>query len=164
MRNEIIKIKELREVDKNILKCLLEDSHQSLTEIAETVDTSRQNVSQRIKKLQDKNIIKSYSINLNNQIIEELKFKAYILFREDPNIAIRKKNESNILKIPQITDFARLFGKYDGILEVLVKDKEEISEILKQLHNMKGIKETETFIVNEVIKENKNAPILDLLS
>jgi len=164
MGNEILRIQGLRDLDRQILKNLIEDSHQPLSKIAEKVGTTRQNVSQRIKKLQEKNIIKSYTIDFNNQLIEELKVKAYILFREDPNVVVRKKNENMISKIPQITDFARLFGKYDGIIEVLVKDNNEVTEIINMLHKMKGIKETETFIVHNVVKEDKKAPILDLLS
>ncbi|MHA1377400.1 MAG: Lrp/AsnC family transcriptional regulator [Candidatus Helarchaeota archaeon] len=164
MSDQILKIKGLRDLDKRILKNLIEDSHQPLSNIANKIGTTRQNVSQRIKKLQEKKLIKSYTITVNNQIIEELKVKAYILFREDPNIAIRKKNEKIITKIPQITDFARLFGKYDGIIEVLVKDNNEVTEIINMLHKMKGIKETETFIVHNIIKEDKKAPILDLIS
>ncbi|MHA1322675.1 MAG: winged helix-turn-helix transcriptional regulator, partial [Candidatus Helarchaeota archaeon] len=39
--------------------CLLEDSHQPHSAIAKKVGTTRQNVSQRIKKLKERKIIKN---------------------------------------------------------------------------------------------------------
>ena len=54
MSDDILKIQGLRDLDKKILKNLVEDSHQPLSKIAAKVGTTRQNVSQRIKKLQEK--------------------------------------------------------------------------------------------------------------
>ncbi|MFX1297824.1 MAG: Lrp/AsnC family transcriptional regulator [Promethearchaeota archaeon] len=158
-----IKLRDIREIDKRILFNLVEDSQQPFSEIAEKVGTTRQNISQKVKKFKEINLIKSFTINLNNEIIEELKVKAYILFREDPNTKIRKENENMIIKIPQIIKFCRLFGKYDGIIEILAKDNEEIAEIMSKLHSLEGIKETETFIMHTIIKNDEKAPILNLL-
>jgi len=160
---EPLNLIDLKEIDKQILRSLLENSHQPLEKIAEICGTTRQNISQRIKKLQEKKIIISFTIELNNQILEELKVKAYILFHEDPNIKIRKENEKLIAQIPQITHYSRLFGKYDGIIEVLGRDNYEVTEIINKLHSLKGIKDTETFLVHTILKDDKNSPILNLL-
>jgi Lrp/AsnC family transcriptional regulator for asnA, asnC and gidA len=161
--SNIITMRDLKEIDKKILRFLIEDSHKSLNEIAERVGISRQYVSQRIKKLQDKGLIRSFTIDLNKQLIEELRVHAYILFREDPNTKIRSENEKKLKEIPQITKFSRLFGKYDGILELNVRDNDELTTIVNQLHNFEGIKETETFIVHTFVKDDENAPILNIL-
>ncbi|NVM04201.1 MAG: Lrp/AsnC family transcriptional regulator [Candidatus Helarchaeota archaeon] len=164
MNSNILKLRELREIDKRILKNLIEDSRQPHSRIAENIGTSRQNISQRIKKLQERNLIKSYTINLNNRLFEEIGVKAYILFREDPNVRVRKEHDKKIVNIPQITDFSRLFGIYDGVIEILVQNNREVTNIINTLHQLKGIKETETFIVHDIIKEEKYAPIIDLLT
>jgi DNA-binding Lrp family transcriptional regulator len=159
----ILNLTDLKEIDKKILRSLLENSHQPLEKIAEICGTTRQNISQKIKKLQEKDLIKSFTIQLNTQIIEELRVKAYILFHEDPNTKIRKENEKIIVNIPQITHYSRLFGKYDGIIEVLVNNNDEVTEIINKLHNLKGIKDTETFLVHTVLKDDEKSPILNLL-
>ncbi|MHC1592336.1 MAG: Lrp/AsnC family transcriptional regulator [Candidatus Helarchaeales archaeon] len=163
MTRELIKLRDLKEIDKKILKNLIEDGHQSLSKIAEKIGTTRQNVSLRIKKLQKKGIIESFSITLNNSIIEELQVKAYILFREEPDAKIRSHHEKEIMKMPQIVSFSRLFGKYDAIIEILARDNDEITEILKKLHELAGIKETETFIIHTTVKNDKSSAILHLL-
>ena len=161
----LIKLNSLKDIDKKILRHLIEDSHQSLNAIAESdeIKTTGQNVSQRIKKLQERNIIKNYTITLQNEKIEELRVKAYILFREDPNPELRKENAKLLESIPQVTTFARVFGKYDGIIEIIVRDNDEVTQIVNKLHLLKGLKETETFIVHTVLKDDQKAPILNLL-
>ncbi len=159
-----LKLNELGEIDKKILFQLLLNGDQTHQEIANKIKTSRQNVSQRIKKLKQKNFIKSFTIDLNAQEIDELKIKAYIFIREDPNIKDRIKHEKLIEKIPQITSFARLYGRYSGIIEILVKDNEEANTIINQLHSLPGIIETETHFTREILKDDRKAPILAILS
>ncbi|NVM52355.1 MAG: Lrp/AsnC family transcriptional regulator [Candidatus Helarchaeota archaeon] len=158
-----IQLQTLKDIDKKILRKLIEDSQQPFSEIAGKLNTTRQNVSQKIKKLKEKNLISSFTIELNNQLIDELKVKAYVLFREDTNPAIRAENEKKLEAIPQITKVSRLFGNYDVIVELYGRDNNEITEIINQLHSLKGISGTETFIVHTIIKNNEKAPILNLL-
>ena len=164
MENIILKIRNLKEIDKKILLHLIEDSHQSYREIAEKLSTTRQNISQRIKKLQEKQIILNYTINFNIHLFEEFRVKAYILFREVPNSKTRKHDENILKNITEITNVSRLFGKYDGIIEVIARDNEQVSNIIKTIHELNGIKETETFIVHTRIKDDKMIPILKLLA
>jgi len=155
-------LKDLKDTDKQILRILIEDSSTSHKEIAEKIKITRQTVSQRIKKLEDR-VIDSFSIKIDFKKFEETQTKAYILFREDPDEKIRKKNEELIQKMPQIAEFSRLFGSYAGFLKVIVKNNETLTELVKKIQNLDGIKETETMIVHTKIKDDEMAPILHLL-
>ena len=67
-----MKADDLKSTDKKILLNLIEDSSQNLTDIAEKVGATRQTVSQRIKNLTEQQVIQSYTIDFNTQILEEL--------------------------------------------------------------------------------------------
>ncbi|MHA1325234.1 MAG: Lrp/AsnC ligand binding domain-containing protein [Candidatus Helarchaeota archaeon] len=110
--------------------------------------------------MKERKIIKAYSLVLNTPLFDELKVKAYIFFREDPNIQIRKEDEHLIKNLPQVSKFSRLFGKYDGIIEISVKDNDEVTAIINKLHALQGIKETETFITHTILKDSEITPIL----
>ncbi|MHA1278705.1 MAG: Lrp/AsnC family transcriptional regulator [Candidatus Helarchaeota archaeon] len=159
-----LKISNLRELDKKILLELIKDSNQSHKEIADTVSTSRQNISQRIKKLKKNGFINRFTIDLNTHDMDELKIKAYIFIREDPNKKSRQEIAKEIVKIPQVISFSRLYGRYSGIIEILVKDNEQANEIITKLHSLRGIIETETYFTRKIIKEDKNSPIIHLLT
>jgi len=162
-KSKIISLRKLKELDKKLLKHLIIDSSQSFNQIATKLNTTRQYISQRIRKLKENDIIDTFSIRINTSIIEEMQVIAYILFREDPNPEIRKIDEEKLKRIPQISEIYRLFGKYDGILKIYTKDLKELTNIMHKIHDIDGIKETETFIIHDIIKENKLGPILSLL-
>jgi len=163
MEKKFVRLKELKNIDKNILQNLIKDSHQAFNKIADEIGTTRQNVSQRVKKLEEKKLIHSYTVFLNYDIIEELQVKAYVLFREDPDAKVRKEDEKKLLKIPQISELSRIFGKYDGILKIMVRDVNQLTAIMEKIHDIEGIKETETFIVHTRLKDDENSTIINLL-
>ncbi|MHA1129537.1 MAG: Lrp/AsnC ligand binding domain-containing protein, partial [Candidatus Helarchaeota archaeon] len=83
---------------------------------------------------------------------------------EDPNKKSRQEIAKEIVKIPQVISFSRLYGRYSGIIEILVKDNEQANEIITKLHSLRGIIETETYFTRKIIKEDKNSPIIHLLT
>lgn len=164
MESKKVKLTDLKKSDKIILKHLIKDSHEPQQRIAEDIETTRQNVSQRIKKLRKKQIIKSFSVKLNNELIEEIQLKAFILFQEDLHSNIRIEDENKISEIPNVIKFCRIFGsKYNGIIELNLRDNNELKEILKIIQNLKGIKETEIILVQDIIKDNFDSLLIHLL-
>jgi DNA-binding Lrp family transcriptional regulator len=79
-------------------------------------------------------------------------------------VELRRKNEETIKQWPQVSEFCRLFGKYDSIVEVLVKDNKELTDLVKKLHGLKGVRETETFIVHSTVKDKPEDPFRRFLT
>jgi len=164
MESKKVKLSELKKTDKIILKHLIKDSHEPQQRIAEDIETTRQNVSQRIKKLRKKQIIKSFSVKLNRDLIEEIQLKAFVLFQEDLHADIRIEDEKKITEIPNVIKYCRIFGsRYNGIIELSLRDNKELKDILEILHNLEGIKETEIIIVQDIIKDNVDSLLVHLL-
>ena len=65
---------------------------------------------------------------------------------------------------PQVAEFQRIFGKYDSIAKVLVKNNRELTELVKKIHDLNGVKETETFIVHSTVKDKPEDPIKKALT
>lgn len=152
----------MRELDKKILIQLIKNSEQPVREIAEKVGASRQTVAKKIEQLKATGAITSFTARLNP---EKFGFgtKAYIFLREDPRTELRKKNEAAIRQFYQVTEFYRLFGRYSAVLEVLVKDSKALTKLVKRIHRLKGVRETETFIVHSVVKNVPEAPFIQVL-
>lgn len=158
----MLNMQELRELDKKILIRLLKDGRQPVSEIAKSVKATRQTVAKKIAEFQKSGVINSFAAKLNPEKFE-LTTKAYVFVREDPRAEIRKKNEEVIKKFHQISEFYRLFGRYDAILEVRVKDSRELIDLIKKIHALKGVRETETFIVHSSVKNNPGEPFMGVL-
>ena len=150
------------ELDRKILLQLVKNSEQPIKEIAAKVGASRQTVAKKIGQLKAKGAIVSFTARLNPEKFG-LTTKAYILLREDPRAELRRKNEAAIKKFHQVTEFYRLFGRYSAVLEVLVRDSRELTKLVKRIHGLKGVRETETFIVHSTVKDEPEAPFVQIL-
>ncbi len=150
-------------LDRKIILQLLEDGRQPLLQIARDVGATRQTVAKKLEQLCRSGMISSFSPKLEPEKFG-LGIQAYILMRENPQADLRKKNEEAIKGFHQVSEFHRIFGEYDSIIEVLVKDKEELTNLVKKLHKLSGVRETETFIVHSTIKNKPEDPFKKVLT
>lgn len=156
----MLKIKEL---EKKILLNLLEKGQRPILKIAEDLGVTRQTVAKKLEQMQNSGLILSFFPKLQPEILG-LSIQAYILMREDPRNECRKETEEIVKSFPQVTEFQRIFGKYDSIAKVLVKDNNELTDLVKKIHDLNGVKETETFIVHSTIKDKPEDPIKNKLT
>lgn len=149
-------------VDRKILLELIRDSGQPLSKLAEKVGATRQTVAKKVKQMKELGLIGVPTLRLNPEKFG-LATKAYIFLREDPRGELRGENERLIRRFHQVSEFYRLFGRYSAVLEVLVKDTGELTRLVKKIHGLRGIRETETLIVHSAVKNEPEAPIVQVL-
>lgn len=158
--NKMLRIKDL---EKRILLNLLENGQQPLLKIATDIGVTRQTVAKKIKQMHDSGLIISFFPKLEPEKLG-LSIQAYILMREDPRSDYRKETEEIVKNFPQVSEFRRIFGKYDSIAKVLVKNNKELTDLVKKIHDLNGVKETETFIVHSTIKDKPEEPFRKVLA
>ncbi|HHX70923.1 MAG: Lrp/AsnC family transcriptional regulator [Miniphocaeibacter sp.] len=134
--------------DIKILKLLEKNSRLPIRQISQEVNMSQPSVKQRIEKLEDNNIIKGYTINIDFKksgfslpffiALKDLKIH-YDVFSKS------LKNFSNISKIYSLT------GKYNYFLKGYCKNLDELEKILLEL---KKYGEAETYLILDEIKNN----------
>ncbi|MFX0094278.1 MAG: Lrp/AsnC family transcriptional regulator [Candidatus Hodarchaeota archaeon] len=156
----MLKVKGL---ERKILLNLLEKGQRPVLQIAKDIGVTRQTVAKKIKQMHASGLIISFFPKLEPEILG-LSIQAYILMREDPRNDYRKETEKIVKSFPQVSEFQRIFGKYDSIVKVLVKNNKDLTDLIKQIHNLKGVKETETFIVYSTIKDKPEEPFKKALS
>jgi Lrp/AsnC family transcriptional regulator for asnA, asnC and gidA len=152
----------IQDLDKQILLQLLKDGRQTLLNIATHAGVSRQTVAKKMKQYLTSGVITKFTPQLDPGQLG-LTIQAYILVREDPQSTFRSRNDDTFTRMPQVAKFNRIFGSYSSILEVMVKDKNELTDIVKDIHALPGIRETETFIVYNTIKDNQTDPFKHVL-
>ncbi len=152
----------MRDLEKEILLQLVKNSEQPVVEIARKVGASRQTVAKKIDELKARGLISSFTVKLNPEKFG-LGTKAYIFLREDPSSKLRVENESKIKRFHEVAEFYRLFGRFSAVIGVLVRDSKELASLVKRIHRLKGVRETETFIVHSVVKNEPEAPLVHAL-
>ncbi len=157
------KMSKVNSSDKRIILNLLEHGRQPIQEIAKNTGVTRQTAAKKLKQLQSKGLISSYILKLEPEKFG-LNTQAYVFMREDPRSDSRKRNEEIIKSFHQVSEFHRVFGKYDSIIRVLVKNNQELTDFVKKLHELKTVGETETFIVHSTVKNKPEDPFKKILT
>lgn len=150
-------------LEKKIILQLLEDGRRPTLHIARNIGVTRQTVAKKLELLRNSELISSFAPRLN-PVKFGLKTQAYVFMREDPKSEIRSQNEQTIKSFHQVSEFHRIFGEYDSLIKVLVANNEELTDFVKKLHSLEGVRETETFIVHSTIKNKPYDPLKKTLA
>jgi len=153
----------VKDLEKKILLNLLEKGQRPILKIAEDIGVTRQTVAKKIEKMHGSGLLISFFPKIEPEILG-LTIQAYILMREDPRNDCRKETEDIVKSFPQVSEFQRIFGKYDSIAKVLVKNNKELTDLVKKIHDLNGVKETETFIIHSIIKDKPEDPLKNALT
>lgn len=143
----------LDKTDINILNQLLDNSRVSTTQIAKSISISNVATQQRITKLENANIIKGYTAQVDyNQL--GYKTVAYLgIFLE------KAKNYQDVIKqlnqVDLISEAHFTTGTYSIFAKIYARDNIHLMEVLSEhIQSIDGIARTETFIsLNEGINK-----------
>jgi len=122
--------------DKKILLELLNNSRTSSSQLAKKVGLSREVTIYRIEKLK-KTIIRHFYTLLN---LEKLGFERYSCFLQLKGISPKEENEfmKYLMEHKFITFIGSNVGKWNIILDIIVKDQKHLKELLEQIKNQAG--------------------------
>jgi len=152
----------LKDLEKKILLNLLEKGQRPVLQIAEDLGVTRQTVAKKIEQMRKSGLLLCFFPKTDPELLG-LTIQAYILMQEDPKSELRRETEEIVKSFPQVSEFQRVFGEYDSIVKVLVRDNKELTDLVKRIHDLPGVKDTETFIVHSTIKNKPEDPLRNSL-
>ncbi len=132
----------LDEVDQKIIEILKKNARNSFAKIAEEINLSETDVRNRIKKLLDNEVIKRFTIEVD----EELQIKAIILIsatpsRDTPDIS------QEIIKLDGVSYLYELTGEYDIIAILSTTTLEKLNKCIEKIRVIDGILSTNTSLI-----------------
>lgn len=117
-------------LDLKIINILHENSRLTFATIGRKIGLSPSAVRERIQKLEDKTIIEGYSLKVNNRLLGK-DIEAFISVK-----AFHGKLKSLILALPHFPEVKkayRITGGQNVHLEVVMKDRLELQNLIDQL-------------------------------
>lgn len=134
----------LDEIDKQIIEMLMDNAKSSLAQISKKVGISTTAVHQRIKKLENAEVIENSVSTLNPRKIG-YKVVSYIgVFLDQPSYYLEAVKA--LKAINEVVEAHYTTGNYTIFLKVLCKDNDHLMKILNKLQKLNGVTRTETFI------------------
>jgi len=148
--------------DKMIIHELLDDGRMSFSDLGTRCKISRQTAFNRVKRLKNTGVIEKFSVRSSHKKLG-LDFKAYLLVTAEPGKKHREALSKFLIKKKQVSQIHYLFGRFDFFLEVIATDREELAQLLSEIHQFEAVNRTETFIVYDTIKYDPEGPVKRLL-
>ncbi|GEA52280.1 transcriptional regulator [Vibrio inusitatus NBRC 102082] len=122
--------------DQAIINLLTENSRQSVAAIGNIIGLSRTAVNERIRKLEERGIIRRYTVELDNESQEE-SICAYfeLTFHPFESATVTQKLQA----IPEIRQAHALSGSTDVLLFVQTRSMERLNQVRQQLSDLDNL-------------------------
>jgi Transcriptional regulators len=145
----------LDEKDRGILKMLQMNAKATVQEIAQSVHLSPSPTHDRIKRLEQQQVIKQYTAIIDRQKVgKSLMVICYVSLKEHNKKAGSKFIQS-ILAMPEVTECYSISGEFDFMLKVLSSDMESYYDFhVNKLSQAENVGHIQSTFVMGVIKES----------
>jgi Lrp/AsnC family leucine-responsive transcriptional regulator len=141
----------LDKIDLQVLDILQEKGRTKRNVLAEKVGLSLPSVSERLKKLEEHNVIEGYYTKVNKRMF------GYDLMAFIQVVTASSKNykslTTNAAKMPEVLECHSVLGEGSHILKAVVKDSEALEALLGKIQSWPGVTRTITSLVLSTIKE-----------
>ncbi|WP_431165371.1 Lrp/AsnC family transcriptional regulator [Tenacibaculum halocynthiae] len=129
------------EIDLKIINILKEISRISFADLGREISLSPSSIRERVKNLEDNEVIKKYSIDINNKKLG-YDLEAFILLKVFPG---KLKNMLSIISsFEEVKEVHRITGNQNIHLKIVVKDQQHLQSLLD---NLMEYGDTTTFLI-----------------
>lgn len=145
-------------IDLKILAHLQPDACLQNTELAKKVGMAPSAVLERVKKLEQKGVIKAYTTSINPTALN-LKLLAFIFIKssEGPGDSTTAKL---IAKIPEVLEVHHVAGEDCYLVKIRTEDPQSLIQLMRdKFGKIPNIISTKTTIVLQTLKEDNFLPV-----
>lgn len=147
----------LDEIDKAILRELLNDARLSFREIAKRIGVSTATVANKVRRLERAGIIKGYTAIID---VEKLGYDITAVIEVVVSKGKITEVEEEIAKNPNVQAVYDVTGQSDAIIIARFKSRADLSKFIKKMLSMDYVERTITHVVLNVRKEEVASPKL----
>lgn len=145
-------------IDQKILAILQDAGRTSHAEIGRSLGMAASAIFERVKKLEERGLIRGYGAVLDPAALE-LGLLAFLSVRTEDPVG-GDATARALAKRPEILEVHHVAGEDCYLAKVRVKDTAALSQLLKEVGAIKGVRATRTTVVLETTKEASRLPIL----
>ncbi len=133
-------------IDRELIALLRVNARLPTSGLARKLGISRSTVQSRLNRLEQKQVIKGYTIQYGEDYEKRL-ITAHVLIKVLQKLTGRTYLALN--KISQVTELHAISGDYDLIAMVTTESTEELSRLLDEIGNLPGIERTTSSVILE---------------
>jgi DNA-binding Lrp family transcriptional regulator len=134
----------LDDTDRQLIALLRRDARLNVATLAAKLGVSRGTVSNRLRKLEDQQVIVGYTVKLKPDA-EPNQIRAWMGVRVEGNQT--RAVIASLLGEPGVAALHDTNGRWDLLAELRAESMAELSQVLERVRLIKGIANTETSIL-----------------
>lgn len=131
------------DTDQQLISLLRQNARMNIADLAHKLGVSRGTVNNRLRKLEDSQVIVGYTIKLRPEAEPE-RIKAWMGVLIEGNTT--RQVISSLLGEPSVVALHDTNGRWDLLAEVEAASMKELSDALERIRLISGIRSTETNI------------------
>jgi DNA-binding Lrp family transcriptional regulator len=131
------------ETDHQLLSLLRQDARLSVAALAGKLGVSRGTVTNRIRRLEDDNVIVGYTVRLRPDVRRN-EIKAWMSIAVEGNQT--RAVIASLLGEPGVATLHDTNGRWDLLAELSAENLQKLAKVLERIRLLKGISNTETSI------------------
>lgn len=149
----------ISEIDAKILNIIQQDARIANAEIARQVGLAPSAILERIKKLEERGVIRGYAAEID---------AAQVDFGLTAFVAVRTKdccadNDRALAAIEEVLEVHDVAGEDSYLLKVRAKNGEELAKLLREkIRSIPNVTATKTTVVLQTLKETTALPLENL--
>jgi Lrp/AsnC family leucine-responsive transcriptional regulator len=144
--------------DVHILTILQSSARTSNAEIARQVELAPSAVLERIRRLEEGGIIRTYEARLNPNALG-LSLLAFVFVRTSDSL-LSQRTEKKLAEIPEVQEVHHIAGEDCFLVKVRAATPEALGKLLREkIGAVETVTATRTTIVFETVKESGQLPI-----
>jgi Lrp/AsnC family transcriptional regulator, leucine-responsive regulatory protein len=142
-------------IDKKIVTTLQKQGRITNVELARMNDLAPSSMLERVRRLEEKGVIKGYRAILDPKTIG-YQIQALVMLSLDRHQERGiEMFETGVLDVPEVKACFHVTGRYDYILHVAARDIEHLGMLVKhKIAAIGGVEKQETFLVLSTVKED----------
>ncbi|MFQ3369265.1 MAG: Lrp/AsnC family transcriptional regulator for asnA, asnC and gidA [Flavobacteriaceae bacterium] len=132
-------------IDKEIIRSLMNNARTPILEIAKRIGVSGAAIHQRLRKLENSELIEGSKIIINPKVLgyKTMAFIGIYLEKAGDNADVVRE----LKKIPEVIESHYTTGNWSILTKILCIDNENLMQILnKKIQTINGVSRTETYI------------------
>ena len=135
-------------IDRQILRLLRQDGRMAHSAIAKEVGLSGPAVHERVRKLEQRGVIASYTAVLDPDVLDrsDMAF-VMVTLSEGNEFAADDPIVARICEEPDVLEFHRIAGEDCYLIKIRTATSKDLEQLLRRIRSIRGVARTRTTIV-----------------
>jgi len=151
--NNFNNMKEIDEIDLQILEYLKTNGRERVTAISNSLGINRVTIAERINKLEKLGVIRNFTVNINYEALgQQVLAFVFIAYKKNEEVS-QEELAASISKIDGVEEVHIMAGEFDILTKVRARNIRELGEkVVNKIRSYAGVETTISHVVFQTVK------------